>query len=121
MTGRITNRLEPIVTLRIVGIDNGLHDYPALVDTGFNGYLTLPALEVQRLGLRYPSDAVAELGDGTLVRVRRFEGRAEWHHGVREIMILESDGGPLLGMSLLKGSRIEMTVAIDAEVAIAPA
>ena len=41
-----------------------------------------------------------------------------WHEREREVIVLQADGGPLLGMSLLYGNRVTMDIVENGDVAI---
>ena len=43
-----------------------------------------------------------------------------WHGQEREVLILEAEGVPLVGMSLLYGSRVMLEVVDNGDVTIAP-
>ena len=60
------------------------------------------------------------LADGSTVELQRFDGFVEWHDELREVMVLAAEGGPLIGMSLLRGSRITIDVDDGGLVAVEP-
>nr|MBC8228759.1 clan AA aspartic protease [bacterium] len=41
-----------------------------------------------------------------------------WHNQEREVLVLQADGGPLVGMSLLYGSRVTLDVVDGGDVII---
>ncbi|HKQ47377.1 MAG TPA: clan AA aspartic protease [Phycisphaerae bacterium] len=118
--GVISQDREIVVSILVHGPREGSVSLPAAIDTGFNGYLTLPPNAINALELPYHSQATATLGDGSVVSLRRFEGSVDWHGQRREAMILEAEGGPLIGVSLLYGSRLIIDFADDGQVVIEP-
>ena len=89
-----------------------------VIDTGFNGYLTLPHdlinyLKLQRAGSRHVA-----LGDGNVVVLDVYLAMVLWHGQQREVLALQADGGPLIGMSLLYGNRVMLEVIGDGDVTI---
>ena len=44
--------------------------------------------------------------------------RIIWHGQGLEVPVLQADGGPLIGMALLNGSRVIMDVVKDGQVKI---
>ena len=60
--GVVNANYEPVVTLPLRGPDGQEQEIEAVVDTGFNGYLTLPSAFVVELGLALLGNAQAEPG-----------------------------------------------------------
>ena len=120
MTGVVTAEREATLPITVVGPQGRTLEFDAVVDTGFNGYLTLPQSLVRELELLYHSESVATLGDGTVVRLSRYEAAVLWEGRQREIMALAADGGPLIGMSLLHNSRVIVDVITGGRVAVEP-
>lgn len=113
-------RREAVVLVVIQGAaGNGL-SVQAVVDTGFDGDLVLPASVVQSLALEYRHEVTAAVGDNRLVRFAAFRARVQWLGAERGVLVLQSEGGPLLGMSLLQGSRLTVDVVEGGEVRIDP-
>ena len=57
ITGKITANREAIIELEVIGSNQKREKVEAVIDTGFNGYLTLPNdlinyLKLQRAGSR---------------------------------------------------------------------
>ena len=50
--------------------------------------------------------------------MRSWRGTALWHDRPVGVVILEADGEPLLGMNLLRGSRVTLDVQVDGDVTI---
>ena len=60
------------------------------------------------------------LADGSVVRLSYFRATVLWEGKPRKIMVLDADGGPLVGMSLLYGSRVTLDVVDGGPVTIEP-
>ena len=88
----------------------GTQDYEAVIDTGFNGYLTLSSAEIVRLNLPFQSQVVVTLGEGTQANLREFLATVEWDGQERDILVLEAEGEPLVGMALLYGYDVWLRV-----------
>jgi clan AA aspartic protease len=110
ITGIITADREATLSLTVRGPAGQEQEVAAVIDTGFNGMLTLAPSLVAALSLVYHSQARATLGDGSTVALRKYEGSILWHGAVRDVIVLEAAGGPLVGMSLLYGSRVTLDV-----------
>lgn len=101
---------DPIVPIRIRGTRGGTINLDAVVDTGFNGWLTLSAHKIAALGLRFREEGRYVLAYGSETVSRLFEAEAEWLGGWRPFLILEMEGGPLLGMAAMRGSYLGIEV-----------
>ena len=122
---------EAVVALRVHG-PAGRHagegnsseavEVEAGIDTGFTGHLTLPRAMVRSLALPRRGFVDVELDDGRMTALDVYEARVLWHGRPRPIPVYETGetGGPLVGMSLLRGSRLEAGAAPGGEVVIRP-
>lgn len=120
ITGRINEQLEAIVSLRVLS-GKAERSVDAVIDTGFNGFLTLPRGVIRDLGLEFESAVPAELADGSLVTFRRFVAAIKWNESGdenREVLVLEAEGAALAGMSLLEWHRLTMDVVEGGSVTI---
>ena len=88
------------------------------MDTGFTGYLTLPQESIRQLGLRSVGQRTFELANGDLFDFQVYLGSVSWHDHANDVLVLESDIVPLLGMTLLWGSRVTVDASTGGEVAI---
>lgn len=91
-----------------------------VIDTGFTETLAVPPKVVAQLGLPLVDAAAMDLADGSRVVVNVYEAVVEWHGQQRLIPAYEIDGGALVGMSLLRGSRMAMDVVDGGPVTIVP-
>jgi len=118
ITGVITPDREAVFHLVVRGPQGQEQRMEAVIDTGFNGFLTLPHTRVAALHLPYHSGALATLGDGSTVALRKYEATLLWEGQERDILVLESAGGSLAGMSLLYGSRVTLDIVDGGPVTI---
>ena len=51
--GRINDRYEPTITITVTTPEGASREVEAVIDTGFNGFLSLPAELVEELGLPF--------------------------------------------------------------------
>ncbi len=68
ITGIVNRDFEPIIPLSVYGADGKTYIKNAIVDTGFNGWLSLPPNLIAQLNLRWKRRGRAILRDGALVR-----------------------------------------------------
>jgi len=115
--GIVNSKLEPIVRLSIRGPE-GETAAEAVVDTGFNGSLSLPSTLIAALGLRLRTQGRGVLADGTEKSFGVYEALILWDGRLLRIPVGEIENILLLGMSLLCGSELAIQVIEGGEVAI---
>lgn len=119
MRGRVDDGgREAILPLTVIGRSGVRAEVEAAVDTGFTGSLCLPPDIVRSLSVPFVGRGVAVLADGSTVETSYHRARVLWHGREREIQALVTDGGPLVGMTLLRGSVLTVAVAPGGEVTV---
>lgn len=112
ITGTVNANLEPRIRISVQDINGQEHQWDAVVDTGFNGWLTLPPDLILRLGLCWQRLGTAILADGSQTLFDVYEASVIWDGRLVTIPVDEADSEPLVGMSLMDG--YELTIqAID--------
>jgi clan AA aspartic protease len=119
IVGSVTADREAMVRLTIQGPAGHRDDIDALIDTGFDGWLTVPPSLIIQLGLAWQRRGRATLGDGTDCFFNVYEGFVIWDGQSRLISMDEADTMPLMGMSLLDGYELTIRVRPQGQVAIA--
>jgi clan AA aspartic protease len=119
MVGSVNSFREPILLLTVIG-PNSQQDVEAVIDTGFNGSLTLPLALIQALGLPFRRRGRAELADGSEIVFDIFEATVLWHGQSRRITVDEADTQPLIGTTLLYGDELVIHVIDGGSVTIQP-
>jgi clan AA aspartic protease len=118
MTGVVTANREATIRLVVAGPDQRQEAIEVVIDTGFNGFLTLPSHVVRALNLPFVGNRRAMLGDGRSVVLDLYLATVMWNEEEREVLVLQAEGGPLLGMSLLYGYRVILHVVENGDVII---
>ena len=118
ITGKINANREAIIELEVIGSNQKREKVEAAIDTGFNGYLTLPNDLINYLKLQLAGSRHVTLGDGNVVVLDMYLTKVLWHGQEREVLTLQADGGPLIGMSLLYGNRVMLDVIDNGDVTI---
>jgi clan AA aspartic protease len=119
MRGRVVSSArEAIVPLTLLGSGGARVEVEAVIDTGFTGHLTLPAGVVRSLALPERGFVEVELADGSTSALRVYDARLLWSDRERPVPAYEAEGGPLVGMSLLRGSRLTVDVQPGGQVVI---
>jgi clan AA aspartic protease len=96
----------PVVVLEAAGGASNVVEIDAVVDTGFDGESQLPPVIIGRLGHPYEGSTRGLLADGSEGWFDYHTGNILWHGTEREVVVIASDGDPLVGMALLDGSRL---------------
>lgn len=115
---------EPLLPVGLLaGAGNGGGEEMSLevegvIDTGVDGELALPSETIRRLGYPYAGSAGGTLADGREVQFDYHEGRVLWHGVVRPVAVIAAEGQPLVGMALLRGSRLFVEAEPGGEVVV---
>ena len=92
----------------------------AIIDTGFDGWVSLPPRLVGHLELQLVGEGQGELADGSESLFEIYEATIRWHGRAHKIPVYAIGGIPLIGMGLLDGSELNMKVRPGGEVTIKP-
>ena len=110
MTGTVNADREAILRLTLHDANGQEHERDAIVDTGFNGWLSLPPDFITALGLQPQRSGRAILADGSETAFSVYETTVLWDGQPRLIPIYQLDGEPLAGMSLMYGYELVLPV-----------
>jgi predicted aspartyl protease len=79
--GTVNDHREAVVEITILGLADQRERVTCVVDTGYDGALTLPAEIASSLGLPSMGAGRSMLGDGSWTNYRSYEAfvRLEWH------------------------------------------
>ena len=116
--GRVTENRAVLVELGIMDSGGRLWPIQAALDTGLTGDLSLPGNAIQRLGLPDLGQRDFTLADGTQSLMQAYSGSVFWHERLIQIVVIHSEGIPLIGMGLLWGSRVTMEAMDEGDVTI---
>ncbi len=111
ITGTVNADFEPIISLSIRRPDGEVFTQDAIVDTGFNGWLSLPPDLIAELNLRWKRRGRAILGDGSECVFNVYEVVVIWDGALLTIPVDEADSDPLVGMSLMEGYQLTIQVS----------
>jgi clan AA aspartic protease len=110
ITGVVTTSREAIINLAVRGPAGQEQEIQAVIDTGFDGALSLPSTLIATLGLAWRQRGRALLADGHESVFDIYEATVVWDGKPRRVAVDAADITPLIGMSLLYG--YELTVQI---------
>ena len=107
MQGYVHNNCEATI-LVVVRNNTKLKSINAVIDTGFTGFLSLPNDIIAELGLPWSYRDRGTLGDGSEVLFDIYDAVAIWDGKTQEIEINSAETDPLIGMSMLRGYRLQI-------------
>jgi clan AA aspartic protease len=108
MQGVVNLRREATLTVVVGNSNRQLQAIEAVIDTGFNGFLSLPSTIITTLNLPWSGSDFVTLGDGSETFFDLYTAVIIWDGQYCEIDIAESETEPLLGMALLYGYRLQI-------------
>ena len=106
ITGVVTADRQAIIHLIVRGPTGREQEIAAIIDTGFDGWLSLPSAIVVQLGLVWRQRGRALLADGRESVFDIYEATVDWDGKTRRVPVDEAETAPLIGMSLLAGYEL---------------
>jgi clan AA aspartic protease len=118
ITGTVNADYEAVIRLFVQGPSGTAHEVDAMIDTSFNGFLTLPPALVTTLGLMRRSRGRALLANGREELFDIYGVTVLWDGQQRYVEADAVDTTPLVGMSLLDGYDLYVQVVEGGQVVI---
>ena len=118
MIAGIVQNLEGVVGVDVTGPGQHIQRIEAVIDTGYNGYLTLPGHYVNGLQLSFAGHRRGRLAVGTVILLEMYQAKVKWHGRQRDVLVSRTDGFPVLGMAMMEGSRLTMDIIDQGDVTI---
>jgi clan AA aspartic protease len=116
--GNVVGRQARIsLTLRLP--ENSDIEIECVVDTGFEGFLTLPSPAIAKLGLPYLGQINAKLADNSNVATNVYLATILWNGVEKDVAVLGMGHRPLIGTALLEDFHLSIdfcdggTVLVD--------
>jgi len=119
MTGFFTSDGEPALPVHVAGPAGNL-EVDAVIDTGFNGELTLPRKQIEVLGLPEATVTEVTLADGRVRDVSLYAAKAVLSGITREVFVAEAPTTPLVGTGLLQGFSLHIEFQPEGTIQIEP-
>lgn len=120
ITGTVNSSLEATVALFLQDANGQTQPIDVTLDTGFNGFLTLPSARIASLGARWLCREQATLADGSFEWFDVYEVTIIWDGQLRTIEVESADATPLLGMALLHKNEVRIEVVAGGTVSLTP-
>jgi clan AA aspartic protease len=118
ITGMVSLYREALVRVTVRGPGGQEQEIEAVIDTGFDGSLTLPLAHIVSLGLPWRRRGRALLADGSESLFDIYEATVVWDGTPRRVAVDAADTDPLIGMSLLYGYELTIQAVEGGQVII---
>lgn len=112
IAGIVTSKLEATVRIHILNAAGQSQAIDVIIDTGFEGFMSLPIATVVGLGLPWSYRDMTELIDGRIIPIEIYSAVVIWNGRPRTIDIQALGGYNLIGMKMLAGHDLAIR-AID--------
>jgi clan AA aspartic protease len=109
----------PRVVISVQGRSGNL-SVEFVVDTAFDGDITLPSALIQELGITPDSRVRSRLASGLEEYAVVATVTVFWHNGATPVEAIVYNNNPLLGTALLNGSHIDIEAIEGGQVIIEP-
>ena len=116
--GTVNGSYEAVITITVRGPSGRTRQLEAVIDTGFNGFVSLPPSLVTELGLPFLTNESAMLADGSMARFSVHEATTLWDNQPRRVYAHVSDATPLVGMRMLDGDTLYVEIEDGGRVVI---
>ena len=116
--GVVNDAYEAVVALSLQGATGQVQDIEAVIDTGYSGFLTLPATLVMELELPFSHVSRAFLANDDEVSFDVHDVTVLWDGQPRYVKADATGSTPLVGMLLLDGHSLNIEVESGGRVLI---
>jgi clan AA aspartic protease len=120
IAGSVNEYRVPTVDLEVQGPTGNRERFEFIVDTGYDGLLSLHSAIAAELKLQKFATGRAVLADGSESDFETYQGFVVWDGELRPLVIDVVDSVPLLGMGLLEGHELRLQAIADGALQITP-
>ena len=113
ITGHINAFSEAIIPIHLRDISGAVHDFEAVLDTGFNGSLTLSPEVIDRLRIALANSRKCRIGRRFHTDFRYPLCTIIWDGVPRSILVSSVETKPLLRMRVQIGGLVEIVSVND--------
>jgi clan AA aspartic protease len=118
--GIVNANLEATMQLHVAGPNGHQQEVTAIIDTGYNGALSLPLAMVTALALPPSASRMVTLGDASQRVFDFYTAHIYWEGQAQRIRVLCVEGSPLVGTQLLQGHKLEADFTTGGVVTLTP-
>jgi clan AA aspartic protease len=118
--GTVSAERDARIELVIRSSDDGDQRIKPIIDTGFNGWLSLSPELIAALGLTWRRRGRGQLADGSERVFDIYVAEIAWDGRSIRVPVDAVEAAPMIGMALLEGHELTIQVRAGGEVRIAP-
>ena len=118
ISGVVNAYNEAMIRLPVQAAGGQRHEIETILDTGFNGSLTLPPDLIANLGLPWRTRGLVVLANGIQEPCDIYAATIIWDGKPRRILVEAANTDPLVGMALLYGHDVRMQVVAGGAIVI---
>jgi clan AA aspartic protease len=119
MTGQVIDGKALVGVVFHLG-PKGSRTIEFVIDTGFEGALALPILNVSEMDLPFHQNISARLADDSTCEVDAYRATVHWQGDLLTLAVLAMGERPLLGTTLLDGNDLHIRFDEGGEVITEP-
>jgi clan AA aspartic protease len=118
INGVVNAQREATVQLVIHDATGQPDSFEVIVDTAYNGFLTLPSSQVSALRLTLQAQQQIRLADGSIQVISYYDATVIWNGQPRRVDVDAIDAPPLVGTALLQGHELRIQFVVGGLVTI---
>ncbi|MGE0131575.1 MAG: clan AA aspartic protease [Blastocatellales bacterium] len=118
INGFVNANLEAVIRLTVLDARGAERTIEAIIDTGYNGFLTLPSETIADLNLTHFGREPVQLANGHHEIFDLYLASVVWDGQPKTIVVDAAETEPLVGTALLDGCDLHVHFAIDGHVTI---
>ena len=120
IVGSIDGNGDLTIPIRVLDANGHVHRIVAVVDTGFNRHITLLPRQIRDLGLWPLQPVDMAVANDAIIRVNAYSGIVLWQGNRHSVEVIEAEGTPTVGLSLLWGNLLTVEITEHGAVTISP-
>lgn len=110
ISGTVNHRREAVIRISIQNQAGQFIEFDGVIDTGFDGSLTLPKAVIDSLGLPWRGKSSTLLANGAIDEFDVFAGKTNWDGAIRNVLIEAAETDPLVGMAMMQGFELQVRI-----------
>jgi clan AA aspartic protease len=118
ITGVVNANLEATIPVAVQDFGGRIQQLEAIIDTGYNGFLTLTGPLVMALGLPWLRSITAQLADGSTHRIEVYGATVIRDGQARNLEVDVTDLHTLVGRALLAGYELRVAMVAGGSVTL---
>ena len=112
--------LQPKVSFDVVGTKGRVESYSGVLDTGFTGWIALPATDIEKLALNFSHDDTLTLANDQTVRVSIYVAEVFLAYRWHRVFVVQIGSTPLVGTGITSNSRISVDMIPNGDITYTP-